>query len=76
VANSNRRNNSIDQLVVNGTISLDQTMIREHIARFYDNLFTKQLSWWPRLDGLIFIFYSILGKGGGGHLVGETIRER
>jgi hypothetical protein len=31
VANSNRRNNSIDQLVVNGTISFDQTMIKEHI---------------------------------------------
>jgi hypothetical protein len=29
-------------------------VIREHILQFYDNLFTEQFSWQPRLDGLIF----------------------
>jgi hypothetical protein len=53
VANSNRINNSIEQLLVNGIVSSDYTVIREHIVQFYGNLFTAWLSWWPRLDGLI-----------------------
>jgi hypothetical protein len=53
VANSNRRNNSIEQLVVNGTVCSDQSRIREHIVQFYDNLFTERFSWCTRLDGLL-----------------------
>ncbi len=36
VANSNRRNNSIDRLLVSGTLSLDHTEIREHIVQLYN----------------------------------------
>jgi hypothetical protein len=41
VANSNRGNNSIELLLVNGSITSDQTQIMDHIAQFYDRLFTK-----------------------------------
>jgi hypothetical protein len=54
VANLNRRNNSIDKLLFNGTFSLDHTGIREHSVQFYDSLFTERFSWQPRLDGLSF----------------------
>jgi hypothetical protein len=36
VANSNRRNNSIEEMVVDGTISSDPTIISNHIVNFYD----------------------------------------
>jgi hypothetical protein len=51
-ANSNRRDNYIEKLVVNGTISSYQSKIRDHIVQFYNRLFTKQHSWQPKLDGL------------------------
>lgn len=51
-ANSNRRNNSIDQLEVNGRFSLDQSKIRDHVVLLYDSLFTERCSWGPRLDVL------------------------
>jgi hypothetical protein len=52
VANSNRRNNSIEQLLVNDTVSSDQLEIRDLIVQFYDNLFTEWFNWGPKLDGL------------------------
>jgi hypothetical protein len=54
LSSSNRRNNSIEQLVVNGTASSYQFDIRGHIVQFYDSLFIEQFSWRPRLDGLTF----------------------
>jgi hypothetical protein len=45
--NSNRMNNSIKQLVVNGTNSSYQSEIREHIVQFYDSLFIEQHYWRP-----------------------------
>jgi hypothetical protein len=54
VANSNRRNNSIEALSVNGSVSSDQSAIREHIVQYYDSLFSEQFSWRPKLDGLAF----------------------
>jgi hypothetical protein len=53
VANSNKRINSI-KLLVNGSITFDQTKIRKHIVQFYNILFTEQFSWWPKLDSLAF----------------------
>jgi hypothetical protein len=35
MANSNRRNNSIESQLVNGPVSSDQTEIKEHIVHFY-----------------------------------------
>jgi hypothetical protein len=54
VANLNRRNNSIELLPVNGTISSYQPTIGEHIVQFHDRLFSEQFSWPPKLDGLAF----------------------
>jgi hypothetical protein len=54
VANANRRNNSIESLVVNGTETSDPAIISDHIVNFYDSLFTEPLGWRPRLDNLEF----------------------
>lgn len=54
VANSNRRKNSIESLLVNGSISSYQIEIREQIMHFYDILFFEQFSWPPKLDDLAF----------------------
>ena len=59
MANLNRRNNSIEQLVVNGIVSSDQSEIREHSVQYYDSLFTEHHSWRPRLNGLLFV---LLGR--------------
>jgi hypothetical protein len=53
VANSNRRNNSIEQLEVNDIVSSNQSEIRDHIVQFYDNMFTEQHSWRLSLDSLL-----------------------
>jgi hypothetical protein len=54
VANANRRNNTIESLIVNGSPSSDPACISDHIVSFYDSLFTEPLSWRPRLDNLEF----------------------
>jgi len=54
VANSNRRCNSIESLSVNGSISSDQQIIRDHVALFYKSLFAEPFSWRPRLGNLVF----------------------
>jgi hypothetical protein len=54
VANSNRRNNSIETLSANSSVSSDQHAIRDHIVQFYYGLFSEQFSWRPKLDGLAF----------------------
>ena len=41
VANLNRRNNSIESLSVNGTISSYQPAIRERIVQFHYRLFSE-----------------------------------
>jgi hypothetical protein len=40
VANSNRGNNIVESLVVNGSVSLDTTVRREHILQFYIRLYS------------------------------------
>jgi hypothetical protein len=54
VANSNRRINSIDSLMVNGSETSDMAIISDHIVNYYDSLFTEPLNWRPRLDNLAF----------------------
>jgi hypothetical protein len=44
VANTNRRNNTIESLIVNGSSSSDPACISDHIVSFYDSLFTEALS--------------------------------
>jgi hypothetical protein len=54
IANSNRRSNSIESLSVNGSISSDQQVIRDHVVQFYESLFAEPLPWRPRMDNLAF----------------------
>jgi hypothetical protein len=41
VANSNRKNNSIESLMVKCTISTNHSKIREHIVQYYSSLYTN-----------------------------------
>jgi hypothetical protein len=49
--------NSIDSLLIDGTISTNRLEISKHIVQFYKKLYTEQFNWRPLLDGLSF--YSI-----------------
>ena len=44
MVNSNRRNNSIESLMVNGSLSSNQGMIADYITQFFMNLY-KAASW-------------------------------
>jgi hypothetical protein len=54
VASANRRNTSIESLIVNGSPSSDPACIGEHVVNYYESLFSEPLSWRPRLDNLEF----------------------
>jgi hypothetical protein len=54
VANSNKRNNSIESLLINDVVSSDHTKIKDHIVHFYDSMFIEDFSWQPKLDYLSF----------------------
>jgi hypothetical protein len=54
IANSNRRYNSIDSLLIGDRLSTNQAEISNHIGQFYQKLYTEQCSWRPRVDGLSF----------------------
>lgn len=54
VANSHRRNNAIDILLVDGAVSSHQTIIRNHIEQFYLHLLSEEHNWRPKVDGLTF----------------------
>jgi hypothetical protein len=58
IANSNRNANTIGHLIINGTTSTDQDEIREHIAQFYEQLYTEDGRKRPFLDGIQFSFIS------------------
>jgi hypothetical protein len=45
IANSNKRRNSIDYLLIDGTMSTNWSKISEHIVQFYQRRFTEQLNW-------------------------------
>jgi hypothetical protein len=44
VASANRRNNSIETLMVNGSATSDPASISEHVVNFYEALFLEPLS--------------------------------
>jgi hypothetical protein len=54
VASANRRNNSIEMLIVNGSATSDSASISEHVVNFYESLFLEPLNWRPQLDNLEF----------------------
>jgi hypothetical protein len=59
VANANRRNNTIDSLLVNSTPISDPDAIKSHIVNFYEALFSEPSSWRPRVDNLEFEALSV-----------------
>jgi hypothetical protein len=54
MANSHRRYNSIDSLMIEGMLSNNQVEISEHIVKYYQKLFEEQCQWRLRVDGLVF----------------------
>jgi hypothetical protein len=44
----------MESLSINGSYSSDQQVIRNHVAHFYESLFSDPFSWRPRLDNLAF----------------------
>jgi hypothetical protein len=60
LANSHRRHNSIDTLVVDGHLTDDTTVIQNHIVEFYKKLYSEQYQWRPRADDLSFLLLKCL----------------
>lgn len=54
MANLNRRNNTVESLDVNSSVSSYTIAIKEHILKFFYCLYSEQFSWWTKLDGLPF----------------------
>jgi hypothetical protein len=54
VPNSNRRNNSIESLIVNGIVCTNHGGIRDHVVQYYSSLYTELFGWRPKLDGISF----------------------
>jgi hypothetical protein len=54
MANSNKRFNTIDSLLINGSLSSNPSAIREHAVNFYESMFAESMPWRPRLDDLDF----------------------
>ena len=54
VANSNRRNNTIRHLYIDGELSSNQEAIKNQISKFYQSLYTEDTGYMPKLDGLDF----------------------
>ena len=54
MANSNRRNNYIENLMINGALSSNQDKIADHIEQFYMNLYSEQQEQQPFPDVLDF----------------------
>jgi hypothetical protein len=47
MANSNKRFNTIDSLLINGSLSSNPDAIREHTTNFYKSMFAESMSWRP-----------------------------
>jgi hypothetical protein len=54
IANSNRRYNSMDSLLIGDSISSDPAEIGKHMVQFYQDLFSEKHSWRPWLYDLSF----------------------
>ena len=55
MANSNRRNNSIENLMIDGALTSNQDRIANHIEQFYMNLYSKHQEQRPFPDALDFL---------------------
>jgi hypothetical protein len=55
LANSHRRHNTIEALVVDGQLTDDRTVIQDHIVEFYKKLYSEQYQWRPKADDLSFL---------------------
>ena len=58
MANSNRKNNGIKSLMVNGSLSLDQGIIADYITHFFMNLYSEQQTDRRFPDSLGFLMIS------------------
>ena len=54
MANSNRKNNGIESLMVNGTLFSDQGIIADYITHFFMNLYSEQQANRSFPDSLVF----------------------
>jgi hypothetical protein len=45
----------VESLSINGSKSNNPIEIKEHIVHFYNKLYAKQCTWWPRVDELSFL---------------------
>jgi hypothetical protein len=54
MANSHRRFNSIDSLMIEGNLSNNQAKISEDIVKFYQKIFEEHCQCRLRVDGLVF----------------------
>jgi hypothetical protein len=54
MANSHRRYNRVETLRIEGVLSNDPNEVKEHIVNFYQNLYTEQSNWRPRMDNQAF----------------------
>jgi hypothetical protein len=52
IANSNRRHNAIDSLMIEDNPTSNQTEICEHIVEFYKKLFSEQCRRRPKVDDI------------------------
>jgi hypothetical protein len=55
LANSHRRNNLVESLVVNGNRMSYFVEIKEHIVNFHKQLYLEQYMWRPKFDGFSFL---------------------
>ncbi|XP_035539695.1 uncharacterized protein LOC118344047 [Juglans regia] len=54
VANSHRRNNTIETLTAGNQVLSSPLDLENHIVNYYKNLLTETFGWRPKLDGLPF----------------------
>ena len=54
IANSHRRSNTIDRLMVDGELSMDQGFIEGCITQFFRQLYSENVVHHPILDEVVF----------------------
>uniref|UniRef100_A0A2N9I5R6 Reverse transcriptase domain-containing protein n=1 Tax=Fagus sylvatica TaxID=28930 RepID=A0A2N9I5R6_FAGSY len=54
MANSHRRYNYMDKVVVDGVVYEEESEIREKVVHFYESLYQESETWRPMVDGLEF----------------------
>ena len=59
IANSHRRVNSIDRLMVNEVLSSDLAAIADYISQFYRQLYLEDVAYSPVLDDVKFSSISV-----------------